>query len=311
MGWMPIVAARAADRRRALARSAARQGRAAVPRRRACCSLSPAMPGRASRGSRAAPRRRRRASEVPDSDFAAMRENMLGRFDRAAAWLTIAESYQRARRHAGRRPDPASGLRAAPNDPDLWVGLGNALVVHGGGDDDPGRAARLPARRADRAAASRPALLLWPRARPGRQFRRGRADLAPAARRGAAPTPNIARRSTSGSQALQARAPRSGGGAATAAPAQRARDAPAAPVVSSRRALRPAPAASNGRPSASATAWWRILPPETLRPLARCGSAFIAASAPRLASLSTKGRVALLSAKAEVRATAPGMLATQ
>ena len=51
--------------------------------------------------------------------------------------------------------------------------------------------------------------------------------------------------------------------------------------------------------------------PETLRPLARCGSAFIAASAPWLASFRTNGSVALLSAKAEVRATAPGMLATQ
>ena len=39
--------------------------------------------------------------------------------------------------------------------------------------------------------------------------------------------------------------------------------------------------------------------------------AFIAASAPRLAIFSANGRVALLSANAEVRATAPGMLATQ
>ena len=50
---------------------------------------------------------------------------------------------------------------------------------------------------------------------------------------------------------------------------------------------------------------------ETLSPSARWGSAFIAASAPWLASLRTNGNVALFSAKAEVRATAPGMLATQ
>ena len=43
----------------------------------------------------------------------------------------------------------------------------------------------------------------------------------------------------------------------------------------------------------------------------RCGSPRMAWRQPFPASASTKGSVALLSAKVEVRATAPGMLVTQ
>ncbi len=48
-----------------------------------------------------------------------------------------------------------------------------------------------------------------------------------------------------------------------------------------------------------------------LSPFIRCGSWAQARCTPLLASAIVKGRVALLSAKVEVRATAPGMLATQ
>lgn len=92
--------------------------------------------------------------QLPDSEFAAMREDMLGRFDRAAAWLTIAESYQR-------RGDTQSGagilqsaLRQHPGDADLWVGLGNALVVHADGMMTP--AAQLAFQRASRIAPEHP-----------------------------------------------------------------------------------------------------------------------------------------------------------
>ena len=47
-----------------------------------------------------------------------------------------------------------------------------------------------------------------------------------------------------------------------------------------------------------------------ISPAARCGSSSKAAT-PLLASLITKGSVALLSACAEVTGTAPGMFATQ
>jgi cytochrome c-type biogenesis protein CcmH len=92
--------------------------------------------------------------QLPDSEFARMREDMLGRFDRASAWLTIAESYQR-------RGDTQSGagvirsaLRDSPRDPDLWVGLGNALVVHADGMMSP--AAQLAFSRAARIAPEHP-----------------------------------------------------------------------------------------------------------------------------------------------------------
>ena len=131
--------------------------------------------------------------QLPDSDFAKTREDMLGRFDRACVLADHGRRLPAPRRHR-RAPPRCSSARSArnPRNPDLWVGLGNALVVHGGGMMSP--AAQLAFDRAARLAPDHPgaALLLRPRARAGRQLRRGRADLARAARRRAAPTPNIA-----------------------------------------------------------------------------------------------------------------------
>src|SRR5712692_17382 len=63
--------------------------------------------------------------------------------------------------------------------------------------------------------------------------------------------------------------------------------------------------------SASATARCVTCPSCTLSPLRRCGSRPSARRQPWSASVSTNGKVTLLSAKVEVRATAPGMLVTQ
>lgn len=82
----------------------------------------PAMPG----APKAPPERR----PVAESDFATIRQQMLGRFDRASAWLTMADGYQRAGDTLGAVQIIQSGLRDSPNDADLWVGLGNALVLH-------------------------------------------------------------------------------------------------------------------------------------------------------------------------------------
>jgi cytochrome c-type biogenesis protein CcmH/NrfG len=71
--------------------------------------------------------------KLPESAFAAARQDMLGHFDTASRWLTIADSYHRS----GKTQDAVgilrSALRAHPKDPDLWVGLGNALIIHAGG----------------------------------------------------------------------------------------------------------------------------------------------------------------------------------
>ena len=68
--------------------------------------------------------------EVAESEFAATRENMLGRFDRAWFWLNLAEGRQQRGDTKAGVDVIRSGLREGPNDADLWVGLGNALVVH-------------------------------------------------------------------------------------------------------------------------------------------------------------------------------------
>lgn len=95
------------------------------------------------------------AQEVPDSAFAEMRKDMLGRFDSADRWLTIAEGYQS-------RGDTRSGagvirsaIREHPDNAILWIGYGNALVIHAGGLITP--AANLAFEKAARLAPDHPA----------------------------------------------------------------------------------------------------------------------------------------------------------
>jgi len=92
--------------------------------------------------------------ELPDSAFAQTREAMLGTFDSAAAWLTLAESYQRSGDTQSAAEIIQSGLRKDPNNPDLWVGLGNALVIHADGMMTP--SAELAFRRAAQIAPEHP-----------------------------------------------------------------------------------------------------------------------------------------------------------
>jgi cytochrome c-type biogenesis protein CcmH len=106
-------------------------------------------PGRA--GSPKAPPTR---EEVPENAFAALRPELLGQFDRAGAWLTLAEGYQA-------RGDTQAGvdivrraIELNPNDADLWVGLGNALVMHADGLMSP--AAELAFNRASQIAPDHP-----------------------------------------------------------------------------------------------------------------------------------------------------------
>ena len=92
---------------------------------------------------------------VPDSAFAETRRDMLGSFDQAARWLGMAESYQRGGDTRGGVDMIRSGLRQHPRDPDLWVGLGGALVLHADGMMTP--AAELAFRRAEGLAPGHPA----------------------------------------------------------------------------------------------------------------------------------------------------------
>ena len=92
--------------------------------------------------------------EVAESEFAATRENMLGRFDRAWFWLNLAEARQQRGDTKAGVDVIRSGLREGPNDADLWVGLGNALVVHADGMMTP--AAQLAFERAAQLAPDHP-----------------------------------------------------------------------------------------------------------------------------------------------------------
>jgi cytochrome c-type biogenesis protein CcmH len=100
------------------------------------------------------PKRAVEQKEVPESAFASMRRDMLGRFDTADQWLTIAESYMRDGDTRGAADIIRAGLRAHPDNATLWVGYGNALVMHSGGLMTP--AAQLAFDRAARLAPDHP-----------------------------------------------------------------------------------------------------------------------------------------------------------
>ncbi len=107
---------------------------------------SPDQPG--------SPRQAAAAAEVPDDDFAVLRPQLLGRDNRAAYWMTLADADRR-------RGDPhaaAERLEAAvgnnPRDAALWIGYGYALIAAGG--DQPGPASNLAFERAARLAPNHP-----------------------------------------------------------------------------------------------------------------------------------------------------------
>ena len=93
--------------------------------------------------------------DKPDTAFALLRGEFLERFDYASRWLIIADSYQRRGQTKNAVDIIRSGLKARPQNATLWTGLGNALVIHGGGTMNP--AAELAYRRAISLAPAYPA----------------------------------------------------------------------------------------------------------------------------------------------------------
>lgn len=92
--------------------------------------------------------------QVPESEFAQIRQELLGRFDSASRWLTMAEGYQRRGDTRTAVEIIQAGLRESPRDADLWVGLGNALVIHANGMMSP--SAQLAFQRASLIAPDHP-----------------------------------------------------------------------------------------------------------------------------------------------------------
>ena len=98
---------------------------------------------------------RNEQARIGGETFAALRPAILGRFDRAGAWLTIADSYLRAGDTLNAVAILRSGIRQHPADADLWIGLGNALQLHGEGTMT--AAATLAFERAQQLAPGNPA----------------------------------------------------------------------------------------------------------------------------------------------------------
>lgn len=68
-----------------------------------------------------------------DEDLATQRDEMGGNFGDARAWLVLADSQSRQGKFATAATALSKGLETHPDDTDLWVALGNALVGHSNG----------------------------------------------------------------------------------------------------------------------------------------------------------------------------------
>jgi len=112
-----------------------------------------AVTGHASMPSKPAPKRA--IDPRAGTEFDESRRKLLENYGDVGAWLTFADALSRQ----GRTQDAVEGLRVAlkamPDSPDLWVGLGNALSVHSEGMITP--AARLAFDRASQLAPDHPA----------------------------------------------------------------------------------------------------------------------------------------------------------
>ncbi len=71
--------------------------------------------------------------DVFDESTIASRGKMGERFGSASEWLVFADALNRAGQHAAAANYLRNGTREHGENPDLWVGLGNALVVHAEG----------------------------------------------------------------------------------------------------------------------------------------------------------------------------------
>ena len=86
---------------------------------------------------------------VPNTDMANLRGDMMGRFDQASSWLTMADAFLSRGDTRGAAEVLQRAVELHPRDANLWVGYGNALVAHGGGMMSPaaqlafGRAAEI------------------------------------------------------------------------------------------------------------------------------------------------------------------------
>jgi cytochrome c-type biogenesis protein CcmH/NrfG len=94
-----------------------------------------------------------------DTSFAKERGALLENLGDVGAWLNFADALQRAGLTEKSVEAMKVATKAFPDSPDLWVGLGNALVIHSDGLVSP--AARLAFGRAAEVAPDHPAPLYF------------------------------------------------------------------------------------------------------------------------------------------------------
>jgi len=93
---------------------------------------SPALPGH--------PVAKEGAPESFGEALTDTRQGMADRFGPAAQWLAMSDGFARTGKTALAAQTLEKGLESNPDNVDLWVALGNALVAHGGGMMSPAAA---------------------------------------------------------------------------------------------------------------------------------------------------------------------------
>jgi cytochrome c-type biogenesis protein CcmH len=73
----------------------------------------------------------------PELAEQSIRKVMSSKFGAEGQWIDLSDALIRAGRSKTAVSVLSGGVQRSPNNPDLWVALGNALVVHGGGQMNP------------------------------------------------------------------------------------------------------------------------------------------------------------------------------
>ena len=99
------------------------------------------------------------AKRSPPTSLASDRHAFTGRFTPGERWLTMADAIASRGNTADAANVLVAAVKAHPRDYSLWIGLGNMLTDHGGGQLNPG--ARLAFERARAIAPDYPAPLYF------------------------------------------------------------------------------------------------------------------------------------------------------
>lgn len=81
---------------------------------------------------------RENAGDKFDEKLAQQRRGLAERYGPAGQWLMLSDGLGRQGKTREAANILLAGLRATPDDPNLWLGLGNALVAHADGVVSPG-----------------------------------------------------------------------------------------------------------------------------------------------------------------------------